>query len=369
MKVSRREFVRKGCDALVVGFSLRGGVLPAIAWGQTAALAVQTAKPVTPEELDSWLAIGRDGKVTVYTGRIDMGTGVETAFGQLVADELYVPFQSVKVVMGDTELTPDQGKSTASSNDSVGAKPLRVAAAEARRALLKMAAERFGVSADELDVADGIVRARSAPSKQISYAELIGGRPFRTRLTQEVRTDEEAARSGIVGMPQPAASPGLHLKGPGELRLVGKSIPRGDVPAKVTGSNPYVHNVRVPMMLHGRVIRPPKIGSRLASFDEGSVSGVAGVVKVVRKGNFLGVVAEREEAAIEAARLLKVEWTGGQTLPDYQDLFQAVRGAKPVQTVVPTNSGDVDSALASAAKVLQATYRYPFQLHAMLGPS
>ena len=369
MKPSRREFVQKGCETLVVGFSLYGGLFPAIAWGQTVAPAGPSAKPVIPEELDSWLSIGRDGKVTVYTGRIDMGTGVETAFGQLISDELDVPFESVKMVMGDTQLTPDQGKSTASSNASVGAQPLRIAAAEARRALLKMAADRFGVSADELDVTDGIVRVRSVPSKQISYAELIGGRRFRTRLDQRIETGEEAARTGIDGRPQPVASRGLRLKGPGELRLVGKSVPRVDVPAKVTGSFPYVHNVRVPLMLHGRVIRPPKIGSNLVSFDESSVSGVAGLVKVVRKGSFLGVVAEREEQAIEAARLLKVEWTGGRTLPDYQDLHQAVRNSKLIQTDVVMNSGNVDSELANAAKVLEATYTYPVQLHGMLGPS
>jgi CO/xanthine dehydrogenase Mo-binding subunit len=369
MKPSRREFVQKGRDALLVGFSLYRGIPPAIAWGQTAAPTTPSAKPVIPEELDSWLSIGRNGKVTVYTGRIDMGTGVETAFGQLIADELDVPFESVKIVMGDTELTPDQGKSTASSNASVGAQPLRIAAAEARRTLLKMAADRFRVSVDELDVADGIVRVRSVSSKRISYAELIGGGRFRTRLDQKTESGEEAARTGIVGLPQPITSRGLRLKGPGELHLVGKSIPRVDVPAKVTASFPYVHNVRVPLMLHGRVIRPPRIGSSLVSFDEGSVSGVAGLVKVVRKGNFLGVVAEREERAIEAARLLKVEWTGGRTLPDEQDLYQAVRGAKPIQTDVVTNSGNVDAELASAAKVLDATYTYPVQLHAMLGPS
>src|SRR6516165_4056609 len=143
MKPNRREFVRKGRDALIVGFSLHSGIAPVVAWAQTGVpTQVPTppsAKPVVPEELDSWLSIGRDGKVTVYTGRIDMGTGAQTAFGQLISDELDVPFESVKVVMGDTELTPDQGKSTASSNASVGARPLRVAAAEARRTLLKMA--------------------------------------------------------------------------------------------------------------------------------------------------------------------------------------------------------------------------------------
>src|SRR5437016_901385 len=273
--VNRREFVRKAYDALIVGFSLRSVIPPAVVWSQTAAPATLSAKPVIPEELDSWLSIGRDGKVTVYTGRIDMGTGIETAFGQLISDELDVPFESVKIVMGDTELTPDQGKSTASSNVSLGAQPLRVAAAEARRTLLKMAANQFRVSADELDVVDGIVRVRKVPSQRISYAELIGGRRFSTRLNQGTVGDlSQTLTAGLTT--QPVRSGGLHLKGPGELRLVGKSIPRVDVPAKVTGSFRYVHNVRVPMMLHGRVIRPPKIGSTLAGIDEGSVSGVAG---------------------------------------------------------------------------------------------
>ena len=356
--VSRREFVRKAYDALIVGFSLRSVIRPAVVWSQTAAPATLSAKPVIPEELDSWLSIGRDGKVTVYTGRIDMGTGIETAFGQLISDELDVPFESVKVVMGDTELTPDQGKSTASSNASQGAQPLRIAAAEARRALLSMAASRFSVPVDQLEVTNGIVRVRTS-SKQISYAELIGGHRFMTRLEQKIEG----------GLAQPAASSGLRLKRPGELRLVGKSIPRVDVPAKVTASFPYVHNVRVPGMLHGRVIRPPMIGSSLVSFDDRSLSSIAGPVQVVRKADFLGVVAEREEQAIEAARLLKVEWTGGRILPEYQDLYEAVRSARLVKTEVATNSGDVDSALASAARVFKATYTYPVQLHAMLGPS
>src|SRR5712692_2503048 len=199
MKPSRREFVQKGRDALVVGFSLYHGIPPAIEWGQTAAPATPSEKSVIPEELDSWLSIGRDGMVTVYTGRIDMGTGIETAFGQLIADELDVPFESVKIVMGDTGLTPDQGKSTASSNVSLGAQPLRIAAAEARRTLLKMAADQFRVSVDELDVADGIVRVRTMPSKRISYAELIGGRRFRTSLDQKTEG----------GLTQPVASSGL----------------------------------------------------------------------------------------------------------------------------------------------------------------
>src|SRR5262245_57663308 len=198
--ISRREFVSKGRDALVVSFSLHSGILPAVVWSQTAP-AIPSAKPVVPEELDSWLSIGRDGKVTVFTGRVDMGTGIETAFGQLISDELDVPFESIKVVMGDTALTPDQGKSTASSNASLGAQPLRIAAAEARRALLSMAADRFSVSVDQLDVANGVVRVRTS-SKQISYAELIGGHRFMTRLQQKIEG----------GLAQPVASSGVRLK-------------------------------------------------------------------------------------------------------------------------------------------------------------
>jgi nicotinate dehydrogenase subunit B len=366
--ISRRQFVRKGCDALIVGFSLRRGISPAIAWSQGETSTISSAKPVNPEELDSWLSIGRDGKVTVYSGRIDMGTGIETAFGQLVADELDVAFESVKIVMGDTELTPDQGKSTASSNVSIGAPPLRIAAAEARRTLLKMAADGLKVSVNELDVMDGVIRVRVNPSKRISYAELIGGRRFRKTLDQgSIGGASLALTAGVAT--QPVGSKGLQLKRPDELRLVGKSIPRVDVPAKVTGSFRYVHNVRVPSMLHGRVIRPPKIGSSLSRIDESSMSGVAGLVKIVRKGNFLGVVAEREEHAIEATRLLKVEWRGGRTLPADQDLYQTVRSDKLIKTDVVTNSGNVDAALASAAKILEATYTYPVQLHGMLGPS
>ena len=360
--------MRKGCDALIVGFSLRGGLSPTIAWGQRETPTISSAKPVNPEELDSWLSIGHDGKITVYTGRIDMGTGIETAFGQLVADELDVSFENVKIVMGDTELTPDQGKSTASSNVSLGAPPLRIAAAEARRILLKMAADGFRVPVNDLAVADGIIRVRATPSKRISYAELIGGRRFRTTLDQGTIGEQSVALTAGVTT-QPVRSGGLRLKGPDELRLVGKSIPRVDVPAKVTGSFRYVHNVRVPSMLHGRVIRPPKIGSSLAGIDESSVSGVAGLVKIIRKANFLGVVAEREEQAIEAARLLKVEWSGGRTLPAEQDLYQTVRRDKLIKTDVVMDSGNIDAVLASAAKVLQATYNYPVQIHGMLGPS
>jgi nicotinate dehydrogenase subunit B len=357
--ISRREFVRKGRDALIVAFSFCSETTLAMAWSQTEGPTALSEKPVIPNELDSWLSIGSDGKVTVYTGRIDMGTGIETAFGQLISDELDVRFENVKIVMGDTELTPDQGKSTASTNVSLGAQPLRIAAAEARRVLLKMAADRFSVPVDQLEVADGIVRVRNVSSKQIPYAELIGGRSFRTQLEQKTE----------AGLALPVASSGVRLKGSNESRLVGKSVPRVDVPAKVTGSFPYVHNVRVPSMLHGRVIRPPKIGSNLVSFDERSVSGVAGLVRVVRRENFLGVIAEREEQAIEAARLLKVDWAGGRTLPEYENLYKAVRNDKLIKTDVVKNSGDVDSALAKAAKVFKATYTYPVQLHAMLGPS
>lgn len=357
--ISRREFVRKSTGALIVGFSLHGGIRPVVAWMEGPAGSAPAAKSVVPEELDSWIAIGKDGRVTVYTGRIDMGTGVETAFAQLVSDELDVPFHSVKMIMGDTGLTPDQGKSTGSTNASSGAQPLRTAAAEARQVLLKLASNRLGVPVEQLEVRDGVIRVHGAPSTQVSYGELIGGGRFNVQL--KATDDSDFRGADLQGT--------ARLKDHAQLRIVGQSVPRVDVPAKVTGSFTFVHDIRLPRMLHGRVVRPSAVGATLVGVDENSVSGVPGLVKVVRKGNFVGVVTEREEQAIQAARQLKVTWTQGRGLPEYKDLYRAVRSSKLVKTQVGMNEGDVDAALSDAAKVLKATYEFPVQLHAMIGPS
>lgn len=358
--IARREFLRVGAGALVVGVSAGGSGWRLLAAVEGAsAVATDGARPaarsVLGDELDSWLAIGTDGKVTVYTGRVDMGTGVRTSFAQVIADELDVMFQSIDIVMGDTDLTPDQGKTTASNNSGRGQQPLIRAAAEARQILVGMAADSWKIPASRLTVQDGVIHDAGDASRAISYGELIGGKRFNARIQL---TDPGDNWGPVLSGTAPVKNSGF--------RYVGQSLPRVDVAAKVTGTFPYVHNVRVPGMVHGRTVRPPAIGATLLSVDESSVRNVAGLIKIVRKGNFLGVVAQREEQAIAAARLLKATWSSAQELPD--DEYEWMRNGKPLKTNT-TNTGDVDAALARAAKVVKATYKLPVQNHAMIGPS
>lgn len=356
--IFRREFLKQGAGALVVGVSSnRAGwrLLAALQSAEEMRGARPVARATNWDQLDSWLAIGTDGKVTVYTGRVDMGTGVRTSFAQVIADELDVTFENVAIVMGDTDLTPDQGKTTASNNSDRGQKPLVRAAAEARQILLKMAADRWNVPFERLTVQDGVVRIRGDASRKISYGELIGGKRFNTQIAAKDLGDNWG----------PLLSGSAPLKS-GNFRYVGQSLPRVDVAAKVTGTFSYVHNVRIPGMAHGRLVRPPTIGAKLLTVDESSVRNVPGPIQVVRKGDFLGVVAQREEQAIAAARQLKATWSESQRLP--ADKFEWMRGAQPIKTNT-TNKGDFETALAGAAKVVKATYKLPVQNHAMIGPS
>src|SRR5215467_15302386 len=272
---SRRD-VLKGGGALVVSFSLAGAL------GETLA---QGAKPLALTEVDSFLAIDAGGVVTLYSGKVDLGTGVATALPQMVADELDVPFNRVKLVQGDTALTPDQGPTWGSLSIQIGGMQLRNAAATAKAALLEEAAKRLGAKKEDLKVADGVV---SVGGKRVSYGELIGGKTFALKLDHT----------------KPAAA-----KDPKDYKFVGKSVPRLDIPEKVTGRFTYMQDVRVPGMLHGRVVRPPALDAKLESVDEGSIKDIAGIVKVVREGNFLGVVAENEWAAIKGAQQIKARWT------------------------------------------------------------
>lgn len=353
-RISRRRFARDG-GMLIVSFSLAGQLSMENPLGET---PVSAPKQLAPEYLDSWLAIAEDGSVTAYCGRIDMGTGTETAFAQIVAEELDVAFERVKMILGDTGLTPDQGKTTSSNCMAIGAQPLRAAAAEARQFLLQLASKKLGAPLDRLAIKQGVVRVEGDPARKISYGELIGGRRFDLQLKVE-----EVSAHG------PTLKGSARLKSPSEYTIVGKSVPRVDIPAKVTGSFAFVQDLRLPGMLHGRVVRPPAIGAELVSLDPDSVKHIPGLVKVVRKGNFVGVVAEREEAAIRAARELKVTWSKWEGLPEFADLYRATRKARIVKTEARKSEGDVELAFKQAAKVLAATYEYPIQLHAMIGPS
>jgi len=333
---SRRD-VLKGGGALVVSFSLAGGV------GETYA---QGTKALALTELDSFLAIDAGGMVTVYSGKVDLGTGVATALPQIVADELDVPLNRVKLVQGDTALTPDQGTTWGSLSIQIGGMQLRNAASTAKAALLDEAAKRLGAKKEDLKVVDGVV---SADNKRISYGDLIGGKSFALKLDHA----------------KPAAG-----KAPKDYKFVGKPVPRVDIPDKVTGRFSYMQDFRVPGMLHGRVIRPPAIGATLESVDETSIKDVAGVVRVVRQGNFIGVVAESEWGAIKAAEKLKASWSKSQTLPEAAKLWDEVRSSKVIKDEVTSNVGNTAEALAQAgAKTLKATYDFAIHTHGSIGPS
>jgi len=337
-EVSRRTFL-KGGGALVVAFSL-----PSELAAQSVPPA-RSVKALPADQIDSWLAIGQDGRVTLYCGKVELGTGVETALSQIVAEELDVGFRRMTIVQGDTGRTPDQGYTVGSKTIQVGGPPIRQAAAEARQTLLSLASSHLGEPAEQLVVRDGVVSVKGDSTKQVSYERLIGGQRFERAVTKNAP-----------------------LKAPGRYSIVGKPVRRVDIPAKVTGTHVYVQNVRVRGMLHGRVVRPSAIGAVLGGVDEASVAGMPSVVKVVTQGNFVGVVAEREEQAIQAASALKVTWQTPRPLPAMTALWDTIRDAPTTEKAL-VNTGDVDAGLAGAARVLHATYRYPFQMHAAIGPS
>jgi nicotinate dehydrogenase subunit B len=317
--LSRRDFLKAG-GSLVVAFSF--GPLP-----DKPAMAEGAApKPLSSGEVDSFLAIGADGTVTCYSGKVDLGTGVATALRQIVADELTVGLDKVQLIQGDTLLTPDQGVTSGSFSIEKGGMQIRQACATARAALEREAA-RTG-----------------APS--LSFGELLGGKHFSLSV-----------------------DPKAPLLDPSRYRYVGRPIPRDDIPGKVTGAFTYMQDFRRPGMLHGRVVRPAAIGARLLSVDESSVSGIPDIVKVVRDGNFLGVVARSEWGAIKGARQLKATWSGGSGLPDESKLWEHVRATKIVKDDVTSNVGRTEQALAQAPAHLSATYDFAIHTHGSIGPS
>ena len=300
---------------------------------------------------ETFISITADGAVTAFNGHVDLGTGIRTALGQIVAEELDVSFARVVVVLGDTMRVPDQGATIASETIQITAVPLRKAAAQARQFLVARAAERLELPARDLAIEDGLVRGKD--NRSVSYGELIAGESIRLELADDVP-----------------------LKAVSAYSIVGQSMPRVDLPAKATGELVYVHDMRVPGMLHGRVVRPPYagvdagpfVGSSLISVDESSVRGIPGIVKVVQIGDFVGIVAEREENAIKAAAQLKVNWKPVPTLPDLEQLEQALR-ANPARPRTLIDKGNVDAAIAAAAKPMPRRYSWPYQMHGSIGPS
>ena len=351
--IRRRRFL-KGSGALIVSFTFSGSISRLLAQsGGVAAAGPQATS------LDSWLAVAQDGSVTVFTSKVELGTGVETALAQMVAEELDVPFRQIKMDTGDTSKTIDQGMTVAARTIERAGPQLRQAAAAARQELLKLASARLQAPAEQLTVLDGVVSVAGNPARKISYGDLIGGRRFDVRITATGEGDSMNV------------APEARAKDPKDYKIVGTSVPRVDLPPKFTGEYTYVHDVRIPGMLHGRVVRPPLVNSKPSSIDEDSIQHISGVVKVVREGSFVGVVAKTNWAAIQAARALKVTWSEPTAkLPANRDeLDDYLRNTKSAIELTPVKKGDVAAALAQAGRTFEATYRWPFQLHGMLGPS
>ena len=338
---TRRDFL-KASGALIVSFSA-ASLAPLSLDGQ-GPFATHPSH-IDPNKLDSWLAVAADGTVTAYTGKCDFGQGIFTAQTQLVAEELSVDISRVKLIQCDTDITPDQGTTSGSqstpTNFNEGS--LALAAATAREALLRMAAASFGESADNLTAANGAVTSKSG--RRTTYAELLAGKHFDLPL-----------------------NPGVKRKPVAQWTVLGKPVPSLDRAALMTGRFEFVQNVRVDGMLHGRVVRPPEMGATLAAVDEHSVDDVGGVVKVVVRKNFVGVVAATQYQAEKAARQLSVRWNPGRELPPQKDFFSYLK-QQPSHDSLSVDSGDVDAQLRSASTVLRASYTYPYQMHGSVGAS
>ncbi len=305
--------------------------------------AAPAGKTVALDQVDGFLAINPDNTVTLYSGKVDLGTGVRTALMQIVADELDVPPGQITVISGDTALTPDQGPSFGSLSIQSGGVQIRQAAATARHALLDLAAAKLQAVPTALAVSEGRV---TAGQESVTYAELVAGKALSLKV-----------------------DPALPTRNPETFKVVGTSVARVDIPAKCTGSFTYMQDFRVDGMLHGRVVRPPTMGATLTAVDEASVKDIPGVVKVVRDGSFLGVVAKSEWAAIRASQALKAQWTDWAGLPDQDHLFEHVRATKVDKDEVTSSTGDAGLATDKASKRMSATYDFAIHTHGSIGPS
>ncbi|SDZ72184.1 nicotinate dehydrogenase subunit B [Variovorax sp. YR266] len=342
---TRAEFLSANGVLLVVRET---PLAPPPAKGQPAFIA---GNPIEGDEI--LLAVWDDGSASALNGHVDLGTGIQTALGQIVAEELDLGMPCVRVMLGDTARAPNQGATIASASIQIHAQPMRLAAAQARAWLTARAAERLGVAVDGLQAHNGVVRTTEAPDRHVSYAELVAGQRTVLRL-------------------DPQAQP----KNPADYRVVGTRQARVDIPAKLAGELVFVHDMRVPGMLHGRVVRPPYagadhgefIGNTLEAVDESSIAHIPGIRAVVVIRDFVGIVAEREEHAEQALRELHVTWKSWPGMPDLGDLAQALRDNPSTQRLL-VDEGDVDGAIAAAAQPMHRTYVWPYQMHASIGPS
>jgi CO/xanthine dehydrogenase Mo-binding subunit len=347
----RRSFL-KSAGLLAVSFGA-AGVSPLVTSSEAQTGAPAAAGPYPDpdyKQLDSWIVVHQDNTASFYVGKTDCGQGTGTSFRQLMADEMDIAFEKTTCIMGSTDNTVDQGGSGGSTAMERDAWPMRRAAAEARRVLLEMGAAQLGVPADQLTVSDCVITVKGDPSKRVTYGQLIGGKRFNVTLTG----NNVNAATGVA-----------KLKPVQDLKTVGQSPQRYDIPAKVDGSLKWAVDVKLPGMVHARNVKPPFAGAKLTGIDESSVRGMPGFVKVLSKGNYVAVVCEREEQAINASRQLKTTWEKPATapFPASEDLFNFIRGAEPTSATAPIVVGDPDAAFAGAPKLIEADYEIPFQGH------
>ena len=342
--LNRRSLLKATAGAMVVGFSFEATV--AHATGSTMP-ALRSAKAVAKDLVDSFVSIEPSGKITIFVGKVDLGTGTKTALAQMAADELDVAFEQIHMVMGDTATTPDQWMTGANLTIAQGGGELRKACATVKAALLARASSRLGVPVEQLQVDGGIVRVKSDATKTVSYSDLMQG-----AKTTDLKVDAKAV-----------------IKRAADYKVVGKSIPRIDIPAKVTGQFEYAHDVRLPGMLHARVVRADELGAKLQSVDDSQARKVSGFVQTVRKADFVAVVAKTEWAAIKAARALKLIWSAGTGLPEKATVFDYWRKQPLAKEEATQKVGDAPAALAASSKRIRASYEFAVQTHASIGPS
>ncbi|HIF6771111.1 TPA: molybdopterin cofactor-binding domain-containing protein, partial [Serratia marcescens] len=348
LELTRRQLLQAG------GVVMVSSLLPA-PFNAFAAEAVVAPADLPLDRVDSFISLTADGRVTAFNGHVDLGTGIRTALAQIVADEICAPFEHVTMILGDTQRTPDQGPTIASATIQVTSVPLRQAAAQVRHMLTALAAKAFELPADQLTAAAGQVFVTKNPGRALSYAQLASGQNLHVALDKNVP-----------------------LNGEQQNRYVGRAVARVDIPAKVSGGLTYVHDLRLPGMLHGRVVRPPYVGADssaplgggLLSVDERSIAHLPGIVKLVVINDFIGIVAEREEQAIAAMRQLKTEWKPWAGLPDLSpEALPAALEANPKTDRVLRDDAGTDAALAALHTEVRADYVWPYHQHASIGPS
>jgi len=334
---SRRAVLKGG--AITVGFALAG--IPSRGRAQSAAVAKRI---LDSKEVDAFLAVNGDGTVTLFCGKVDLGQGLRIAMPQIAAEELGVDVEKITFIEGDTALTPDQGRTSGSNGIQVGGVQIRQAAATARKALVELAAQRLSVKTEDLETAGGMVRPKSGGTG-ISFTDLIAGKQFDLKL-----------------------DPKAPLKDPATYTIVGKPLRRPDVPAKCFGTHLYMRDFAVPNMLHARVIRAAAVGAKLVSVDEGSIKDIPGA-KVVRVKDLLAVVADDEWTAVRASRALRAQWSEGTGLPSQSGLIESLRNEPGIVDEALVNKGSPAAQRPDGAKALAATYYWPMQSHASIGPS